>query len=106
MTLHLAAALVVFAIWQIWLIATASAVLPVTALILTAFILVAAVAVPAARRLDREWSRTVRRELPSLGLTARYRRDVRRLWIAAVLFPPLWIGGAIAAAAAMGRIAL
>ena len=105
MTWHAAAALIVFALLQIWLVSSAISAGAPSALMIVALILLVALAVPATRAVERRWHRLSREALASRGLHARFRRDVRRLWAAALLLPALWVGGAMAAAGALVKIA-
>ena len=97
MTFHAAAALLVFAALQIWLVSSAIAAGAPTALTFVALVLLLAIAVPVARITERRWYHLSRQALASWGLHTRFRRDVRRLWVAALALPFLWIGGALAA---------
>ncbi|WP_260580879.1 hypothetical protein [Sphingopyxis sp. PET50] len=97
MTFHAATALLVFAALQIWLVSSAIAAGAPTALTFVALALLLAIAVPFARVTERRWYHLSRRALASWGLHARFRRDVRRLWVAALALPFLWVSGAMAA---------
>lgn len=101
MTWHAAAALLVFAAIQIWLVTSAVAAGAPSAFIVVALVMLLALAVPVARSTERRWYHLSRQALASWGLHARFRRDVRRLWIAALTLPFLWISGAMAAVAAV-----
>lgn len=105
MTWHAAAALIVFALLQIWLVSSAISAGAPSALMIVALILLVALAVPATHAVERRWHRLSREALASRGLHTRFRRDVRRLWAAALALPPLWVGGAMAAAGALVKIA-
>jgi hypothetical protein len=92
MTMHVAAAVFAFAAVQVWAVASAvglghSRLLTVVALAVLIFGVV-----PFARRFERQWHVLGRSALPSVGLHLRFRRDVRRLWIAALLVPVAWVG--------------
>ncbi|HMO75105.1 MAG TPA: hypothetical protein PKD99_10185 [Sphingopyxis sp.] len=97
MTWHAATALLVFAALQIWLVSSAIAAGAPTALIFVALALLLALAVPVARITERHWYHLSRQALASWGLHARFRRDLVRLWGAALVLPFLWVGGAMAA---------
>lgn len=101
MTWHAAAALLAFAAIQIWLVTSAVAAGAPSAFIVVALVMLLALAVPVARSTERRWYHLSRQALASWGLHARFRRDVRRLWIAALTLPFLWISGAMAAIAAV-----
>jgi hypothetical protein len=92
MTLHVAGAVIAFAVVQIWAVTSAvgmgqSRLLPVVALAILLF-----AALPIARRIERQWHRLGQSALPSVGLYQRFRREVRRLWLVATLFPAAWVG--------------
>ena len=105
MTVHAAAALIAFAALQIWLVTSAVAAGAPSVLILVALIMLLALGVPTARMTERRWYHLSRQALASWGLHARFRRDVRRLWIAALTLPFLWVSGAMAATDAITKIA-
>jgi hypothetical protein len=105
MTVHAAAALLAFAALQIWLVSSAIAAGAPSAFTIVALILLLALAVPVARATERHWYHLSRQALASWGLHARFRRDVRRLWIAALALPFLWVSGALAATQAIAAIA-
>ena len=105
MSWHAAAALIAFALLQIWLVSSAVAAGAPSALMLVALVLLIALAIPAARAIERRWHRLSRKALASRGLHTRFRRDVRRLWAAALALPLLWIGAATAALEALAKIA-
>lgn len=91
MSFHVAGAVVAFAAVQIWAVAAAlnlgqSQLLPAIALSILIFGIL-----PAARRFERQWSHLGRSALPSVALHHRFRRDVRRLWSAALLLPVMWV---------------
>ena len=105
MTVHAAAALIAFAALQIWLVTSAVAAGAPSALIAVALVMLLALAVPIARMTERHWYHLSRQALASWGLHARFRRDVRRLWAAAIVLPLLWVGGAVAAIEAIAKMA-
>ncbi|MDR6832778.1 MULTISPECIES: hypothetical protein [unclassified Sphingopyxis] len=105
MTWHAATALVAFAALQIWLVSSAIAHGASSTLIFVALIVLLALAVPVARSTERRWYHLSRQALASWGLHARFRRDVRRLWVAALTLPFLWVSGAMAATDAIAAIA-
>lgn len=104
MTWHAATALVAFAALQIWLVSSAIAAGASSTLIFVALIMLLALAVPVARSTERRWYHLSRQALASWGLHARFRRDVRRLWVAALTLPFLWVSGAMAATDAIAAI--
>lgn len=104
MTLHAAAALIAFAALQIWLVSSAVAAGAPSALIVVALAMLLALALPVARSTERRWYHLSRQALASWGLHARFRRDVRRLWVAALTLPFLWVSGAMAATDAIAAI--
>ena len=104
MTWHAAAALLAFAALQIWLVMSAVAAGAPSALIVIALVMLLALALPAARMTERRWYHLSRQALASRGLHTRFRRDLRRLWIAALTLPFLWVSGAMAATDAIAAI--
>ena len=104
MTWHAATALLAFAALQIWLVMGAVAAGAPSALIVIALVMLLALALPIARSTERRWYHLSRQALASWGLHARFRRDVRRLWVAALTLPFLWISGAVAASDAIAAI--
>ncbi len=104
MTWHAATALVAFAALQIWLVSSAIAAGASSTLVVVALIVLLALAVPVARSTERRWYHLSRQALASWGLHARFRRDVRRLWVAALTLPFLWVSGAMAATDAIAAI--
>ena len=104
MTWHAATALVAFAALQIWLVSSAIAAGASSTLIFVALIVLLALAVPVARSTERRWYHLSRQALASWGLHARFRRDVRRLWVAALTLPFLWVSGAMAATDAIAAM--
>lgn len=105
MTWHAAAALIAFAVLQVWLVSSAISAGAPSGLIVVALILLLALALPVTRSVERRWYRLSRQALASWGLHARFRRDVRRLWAAALTVPFLWVSGAMAATDTIARIA-
>jgi MFS superfamily sulfate permease-like transporter len=105
MSWHAAAALMAFATLQIWLVSSAVSAGAPSAFTVIALIMLIALAVPLARRTERHWYHLSRQALASWGLHARFRRDVRRLWLAALAIPFLWVSGAVVAVQAIATIA-
>lgn len=106
MTWHAALTLLVFAALQIWLVSSAIAAGAPSSLTIVALVLLLALAVPVARMTERRWYRLSRQALASWGLHARFRRDVLRLWIAALVLPFLWVSGAMAATTGLSAIGI
>lgn len=104
MTWHAATALLAFAALQIWAVTAAIAAGAPSAFIIVALVVLLALALPVARSTERRWYHLSRQALASWGLHARFRRDVRRLWIAALTLPFLWVSGAMAATDAIAAI--
>ncbi len=104
MTWHAAFALLTFAALQIWLVSSAITLGAPSALTVVALVLLLALAVPIARTTERRWYHLSRQALASWGLHARFRRDVLRLWAAALILPFLWISGAMAATTGLAAI--
>jgi hypothetical protein len=88
---HLATALVVFAILQIFVVAKMGG-----SLVLHLGIVVAIGGFAlAARSLEHRWAALERSNLPESGLATRFRVDLLQLWGASLLAPLLWIPVAI-----------
>jgi hypothetical protein len=104
MTIHAAAALIAFAVMQIWLVSEAISRGSSSALLLVALVLVAVLAVPVAQTMERRWDELSRQALASSGLYDRFRRDVRRLWAAALCVPLMWVSGFALAGDAIAAI--
>ncbi|WP_416462996.1 hypothetical protein [Sphingomonas sp. VDB2] len=88
---HLAAALVVFCLLQIGIVAKTGGSL---VLHLGIIVAIGGYAV-AARGLERRWQMLEQGGLSTSGLTVRFRRDVLQLWAASLLGALLWIPVAI-----------
>ncbi|NCP11442.1 MAG: hypothetical protein GW859_05730 [Sphingomonadales bacterium] len=100
MTFNIAAAVLVYAAIQLWLVIGAvsegaSRFLPHVAL----GIMVLGV-IPAARRIERRWARFAETALPSRQLCQSFRNEALRLWCAAIALPFLWVGAFVGASAA------
>lgn len=95
MTRHAAAALLTFVASQIWLMSAAIDRGAPPTITVIALVLVMAAAIPYAQRTERRWFLLGQHSLPSAALTARYWRDVRRLWMLALVLPALWVGIAL-----------
>ncbi|UZW56927.1 hypothetical protein NUH86_15125 [Sphingobium sp. JS3065] len=91
MSTHLAAALIVFCLLQIFIVAKMGGSL---LLHLGIIIAIGGFAV-AARGLERRWEMFDRSGLSSHGLDLRFRRDLVQLWSASVVGGLLWIPVAI-----------
>lgn len=88
---HLAAALVIFALLQIFIIAKTGG-----SLILHLGIIVAIGGFGmAARALEHRWAMLERGGLPTAGLALRFRRDLIQLWGVSIFGAILWIPVAI-----------
>lgn len=88
---HLAAALVVFCLLQIFIVAKMGGSL---ALHLGIIVAIGGYAV-AARGLERRWQMLEQAGLSQGGLSLRFRRDVLQLWVASLVGGLLWIPVAI-----------
>lgn len=95
---HLAVALVVFALLQIFVVAWMGGSL------ILHFGIIAAIGGFAllARALERRWQMLDESGLPAAGLATRYRMDLIQLWAASLLAPMLWIPVAIVMNALFG----
>ncbi|WP_150290219.1 hypothetical protein [Sphingobium estronivorans] len=91
MSTHLAAALVVFCLLQIFIVAKMGGSL---LLHLGIVIAIGGFAI-AARGLERRWDMLDRSGMPPQRLVVRFRRDVLQLWTASVGGGLLWIPVAI-----------
>lgn len=87
MSTHLAAALVVFCVLQILIVAKMGGSL---LLHLGVIIAIGGFAV-AARGLERRWEMLDQSGLPRHGLALRFRRDLLQLWSATLISALLWI---------------
>lgn len=89
MSSHLAAALVVFAVLQIAVVAKLGGSLPMH---LGIFLAIGGFSI-AARNLEYRWARLTQGELSQgdAGLSAPFRADVIVLWSATLVAPFLWI---------------
>lgn len=105
MTRHVAAAVLIFAIVQMWLVSSAVAWGMSLVVAGTALVLLVALAIRVARRIERQWHDLSRGALSSHGLHARFRRDVRRLWLAVLTVPMLWVGGVLFATQSIAAVA-
>lgn len=91
MAVHIAAALLVFTLIQLW--ATAVAIdaggprwMPFIGLA----VLVLG-AIPSARVLERRWRQFTEGALPNRKLVSTYRRDLTLLWMGALMVPLMWV---------------
>ena len=91
MSSHLAAALVVFCLLQIFIVAKMGGSL---LLHLGIIIAIGGFAI-AARGLERRWEMLDQSGLSAHGLTIRFRRDLLQLWSASIMGGLLWIPVAI-----------
>src|SRR3546814_16173354 len=74
MTFHAAAALLVFAALQVWLVSSAIAAGAPSAFIVVALVILLALGVPAARITERRWYRSAARRVGTGGVSkCRYR---------------------------------
>ncbi|CAN5364776.1 hypothetical protein BH10PSE12_BH10PSE12_27820 [soil metagenome] len=87
MSSHLAGALVIFALLQIFVVARMGGSL----LLHLGIIIAIALFATAARTLERRWVILAQSGLPSAGLATRFRIDLLQLWATSLLTPLLWI---------------
>lgn len=99
MRMNIAGALLVFTAIQVLLTAIVAHQTGLHEPSIIGLVVVVALAVPAARIVDRRWVMLCHRSVYGPGLVARYRRDVARLWFTAVTAAPLWLAVAVAIAA-------
>lgn len=98
MSTQVAAALVVFALLQIFIVAKMGG-----SLLLHMGIVVAIGGFAlAARGLEHRWTALRDSGLPEAGLATRFRTDVLQLWAASLLSPLLWIPVALVERALFG----
>ena len=95
MSRHAAAAVMVFALLQIALVLAAREAGASPALLYVALAVLVLGAIPSARAFERRWARFGGSALPCPGLVRRFRRDCARLWLAALLVAPAWVGIAV-----------
>ena len=88
---HIAAALLVFTLVQLWAIATAIEAGAPRWLPLVGLVILMGGAIPLSRILERRWQRWGQGVLPCAKLTKRYRRDRALLWGGAFFVPLLWV---------------
>lgn len=93
MTRHVASALLVFAVLQIWLVSSVIDLGAPRSTAVGAMIVLIAAALPYARITERRWQSLGQHALPSPALMDRFRRDVRLLWVLALIIPGAWTGG-------------
>jgi hypothetical protein len=92
MTRHVAIALLVFSVLQIWLVSAAiDAGAPRTTAVAAMIVLIVA-ALPFARITERRWQVLGQHALPSPALMDRFRRDTRLVWLLALTVPAAWTG--------------
>lgn len=94
MTRHVAAAVIVFAVMQIWLVSAAIEAGAPRGISVMAMIVLLIAALPFARITERRWQMLARQALPSPALMARFRGDVRRLWLLTAIVPAMWTAAA------------
>ncbi len=87
MSSHLAAALVIFALLQIFVVAKLGGSL----LMHFGIVLAVGFYAAAARAMESRWKRLALSGLPDVGLTTRFRIDLLQVWGAVLLAPFLWI---------------
>jgi hypothetical protein len=84
---HIASALVVFAVLQIFVVAMLGGSLLLHFGIIVSLGLFAVM----GRALERRWTRLSAGNLPEAGLATRFRMDILTLWGLSLLAPMLWI---------------
>ena len=104
MTWHVAAALIVYAGLQLWLVIGAVSDGATRVLPYVAVGLVLVAVVPLARRIEQRWARLAQTALPSRQLSRSYRLEALRLWVAAIVLPFIWVGAFVGASAAASVI--
>ncbi len=104
MTLHVAAALIVYAGLQLWLVLGAVSGGATRFLPYVAIGLILVAVVPLARRIEQRWARMAQDTLPSRELCKSFRNEALRLWVGAVALPFLWVGAFVGASSAASVI--
>ena len=102
MTIHIAAAVVVYALVQLWLVIGAVAEGGSRFLPHIGVGLMLIAVVPAARRIERRWADLANSALASRELCQSYRHDAARVWAGAIILPFVWVGAFMGASAAAG----
>ncbi|NJS14283.1 MAG: hypothetical protein HC788_06240 [Sphingopyxis sp.] len=92
MTRHVAAALLLFTVMQIWLVSAAIDVGAPRTITIAAMVILVIAALPYARITERRWQALGQQALPSPALMDRFRRDTRMLWLLAASIPAAWTG--------------
>lgn len=100
MSLHVAGALLLFAIVQLWITAIAIERGAPRWLPLIGIAVLVLGAIPMARLMERRWQRWGEGMLPCPKLAKRYRRDILLLWAGALAVPLSWV---VLFAAALGH---
>lgn len=104
MTRHVAAALILFAVAQIWLVVSAIDSGAPRGMMVAALLVLIGLAIPFARWTERRWQSLGQEALPSPALTNRYWRDVGLVWSMAMLVPMLWVSTAALAGPVLAAI--
>jgi hypothetical protein len=92
MTRHVAAALLLFTVVQIWLVSAAIDAGSPRTITIAAMVILVVAALPYARITERRWQTLGQQALPSPALMDRFRSDSRRVWLLAASIPAVWIG--------------
>jgi hypothetical protein len=95
MSRHASVAMLVFALWQVWLALRFADSAGGGALPWVSLVLLMIGAIPFARHMERRWQRLTQDSFPCPGLVAAYRRDRRRLWLLAISAPVIALGATI-----------
>lgn len=100
MSMHVSAAILIFAALQLWGVVVLSSMPGSRPLPFVALALLLLAAIPFAKAQERRWKRLADTALPSSTLVREYRRDRSRLWTLTLIAPALWLGSFAAAARA------
>lgn len=92
MTRHLAVALLVFTVVQIWLVGAVIETGAPRGTAIGAMVFLTVVALPFARITERRWQALGQQALPSPALMDRFRRDTRLIWALTLTMPAAWTG--------------
>ena len=102
---HAAAALLVFTLLHIVCVAAASGYTGARWVKYLGIALLILVVIPAISRIEARWEALTRQPLGPAEIVTHFRRERRRLWLAAITVPFLWTGLFLALYAIVARLA-
>lgn len=91
MAVHIAAALMVFTIIQLWATAIAIGAGGPRWMPFIGLAILVLGAIPASRILERRWRQFAQDAILNRKLASAYRRDLTLLWLGTLLVPLLWV---------------